>query len=262
MPSRILKESILDSPTLARLDDFYQDQFPRLLLLVDDWGCFNADPDTIKGHAYPKRPKVTVKIIEQILRAFYDAGMLFMWFDKDRIFGYWVGWDNHNYCNASAVEETGRQAKHRRKTPEPPIDLLEQYVASHQDKLEQTRTKVFIPIPIPIPIPNKKNKAAEEKCKFGDHGNVLLTDKEHADLVEKFGDVGAKERIAGADLWFGSKGNAAKYESHYLSILNWDRMKKEKTNGHSRASPEAHLSVEERARIGREQQAKTGATYK
>jgi hypothetical protein len=39
MPSRILKESILDSPTLAKLDEFVQDQFPRLLLLVDDWGC-------------------------------------------------------------------------------------------------------------------------------------------------------------------------------------------------------------------------------
>lgn len=260
MPSRILKESILDSPTLARLDDFYQDQFPRLLLLVDDWGCFNADPEAIKGRAYPKRPKVTPKIIEKILRAFYDAGMLFMWMEGDRIYGYWVGWDNHNYCNASAVDEEGKQAKHRRKTPEPPIELVQQYVESHQNKLEQERTKVFIPIP--IPIPNKVNIAPKpEKKPHGENGLVLLTDQEHERLKEKFTEVGAAERIKGADLYFHSKGNASGYASHYSAILNWDRMKRERSNG-NRGSPSTELSFEERARIGREQQEKKGIRYK
>src|SRR5688572_21398728 len=101
MPNRILKESILDSPTLARLDDFVQDQFPRLLLLVDDWGCFNADPESIKGRAYPKRKKVTPAVIGKILKGFHEGGMLFMWIVEDRTYGFFVGWDNHNYCNKS-----------------------------------------------------------------------------------------------------------------------------------------------------------------
>ncbi len=154
MPNRILKESILDSPTLARLDDFIQDQFPRLLLLVDDWGCFNADPEAVKGRAYPKRKKVTVKTVETILEAFWNEGMLFRWMEGDRIYGYWVAWDEHNYCNGSQVDEDGKQVKHRRKTPAPPSDQLAQYVKAHQDRLGQVRTKCSIPIPIPIPIPN------------------------------------------------------------------------------------------------------------
>lgn len=246
MPNRILKESILDSPTLATVEDFAQDQFPRLLLLVDDWGCFNGDPEAIKGRAYPKRPKVTVKVIEKILRAFYDAGMLFMWQENDRIYGYWVGWDNHNYCNASAVDEEGKQAKHRRKTPEPPLELVTQYVESFQNKLEQTKTKVFIPIPIPIPI-KKKIGAESEKKEFGENKQVLLTENEHAKLVEKFGEDGAADRIKGADLYFGSKGKADDYPSHYMAILNWDRMKTERGNG-ARASP--HVPFEEREKQG------------
>lgn len=229
MPSRILKESILDSPTLARLDDFDQDQFPRLLLLVDDWGCFNADPDVVKGRAYSKRPKVTPKTIEKLLRSYYDAGMLFMWYEGERLYGYWVGWDTHNYCNASAVEDDGKQSKHRRKTPEPPLELVEQYVATHKNKLEQDRTKAFIPIPIPIPIPKEINKS--EKRGFGEHGNVRLTDSEYQKLVGKFGQAGADDRIKGADLYFGSKGNAGEWKSHYLAILNWERMKEQKAAG-------------------------------
>src|SRR5687767_9200037 len=108
MPNRILKESILDSPTLARLSDFSQDQFPRLLLLCDDWGCFNADPESVKGKAYSKRPKVTPKIISNILQEFNHEGMLFLWYDKDRIYGFWTGWQDHNWCNTSAVTPEGK----------------------------------------------------------------------------------------------------------------------------------------------------------
>lgn len=242
MPSRILKESILDSPTLAKLEDFYQDQFPRFLLMFDDWGCFNADPDVIKGKAYPKRQKVTTKVIEKILRAYYEAGLLFMWIEGDRTWGYWVTWNEHNYCNAQAVDDDGKPTRHKRKTPEPPAELILQYLSkfgADRSGPERTGTKLAIPIPIPIPIPAEKNKRVrEEKSSYGDHGNVLLTESERGKLIEKFGESGAVERISGADLYFGSKGNAKDYPSHYLAILNWERMKKSRDGNGSRASPD------------------------
>jgi hypothetical protein len=79
--------------------------------------------------------------------------MLFLWMDGERTYGFWTGWDDHNYCNATAVGEDGKQEKHRRKTPEPPQELLAQYVSHFKNKLEQVRTKFSIPNPIPIPIP-------------------------------------------------------------------------------------------------------------
>lgn len=236
MPNRILKESILDSPTLAKLDDFYQDQFPRLLLLFDDWGCFNADPESVKGKAYPKRPKVTVKVVEKILRTYYDEGLLFMWIEKDRIYGYWLGWDDHNYCNASAVDDDGKQAKHRRKTPMPPKELLDQYVESHKDKLEHFRTKVSIPIPIPIPIPPSGNslKVPVEFERFGKYGNVLLKPDDLADLRTRLGEH-FDDLIAELDRYAENHpAKFAKYKNHAAVLETWHGrlLKRIKSNGY------------------------------
>ena len=37
MSNRVIKDSIWDSPTLGQIPDYYEDQFPRWLLLADDW---------------------------------------------------------------------------------------------------------------------------------------------------------------------------------------------------------------------------------
>lgn len=129
MPNRILKDSIWDSSTLAALPDFIEDQFPRWLLLSDDWGCFCADSDSIKGKVYPKRPKVTVKTVEDIRLVFYNAGLLFCWVEGDRLWGFWTNFGEHNYT--TSVDGGGDRQKTRRKTPEPPEHLLTAYLAKY-----------------------------------------------------------------------------------------------------------------------------------
>lgn len=138
--NRILKDSIWTSRSLAELDDFTQDQFPRWLLMADDWGCFDVDPDVIKGLVYPKRQKVTAKIIERVRREFQESGHLFMWTEGDHDWGYWVSWDGHNYCSSGAVDDAGARAKRRRKTPAPPPELLSQYLQQHKRVSEQVGT--------------------------------------------------------------------------------------------------------------------------
>lgn len=226
MPNRILKESILDSPTLARLPEFAQDQFPRLLLLVDDWGCLNVDPDVIRGKAYPKRPKMTSSRVAKLLETFKAAGMLFTWEDGDRIWGYWVRWDDHNYCNARQVDEGGKPAKHRRKTPTPPPDELNQYLVTFEDKRGQSGTKGSIPIPIPIPIPTPSPSESESppaKENFGEFQNVPLTAEEHGKLEARFG----KEPIAALieDMSQSIKAGTLKrkYRDHYAALLKWGK---------------------------------------
>lgn len=67
----------------------------------------------------------------------------------------------------------------------------------------------------------KKKEKKEEvpKRKFLDF--VYLTDEEYTMLVAKFGQQGADERISNLNIGIGSKGY--KYESHYFTILNWER---------------------------------------
>lgn len=157
MANRVLKDSIWTSPSLAQLPIYYQDQWPRWLLLADDWGCFNSDSEVIKGLAYPKR-RETKHNITAIKKVFNETGMLFLWENGDgHTWGYFVNWEKHQFCNASTVDNAGKYTKHRRKTPEPPISLLNEYLQQFKessDKILQVTTKSLNPIPIPIPNPN------------------------------------------------------------------------------------------------------------
>jgi hypothetical protein len=143
MKGRMLREGIWTDKALARLDAYYQDQVPRWILLSDDRGRFNADPDVIKGRAYPKRKEDANKILE-IRQALYDIGMLFIWRVGDNEYGYWVGWWKNQWLGRTQYDDEGNQVKFRSSIPEPPADELAQYMAEHnkiQDNLEQVRTK-------------------------------------------------------------------------------------------------------------------------
>ncbi len=96
--------------------------------MADDWGCFDADPDVIKGLVYPKRKKETPAKIKEIMQKFYEAGLLFIWNQGDREYGFFVSFDNHhNYCNKTSVNSEGKRERHKRKTAEPPAYLLKAY---------------------------------------------------------------------------------------------------------------------------------------
>jgi len=63
------------------------------------------------------------------------------------------------------------------------------------------------------------------KRKYGEFNNVLLTDEEYQRLKDKFGVV-ALDWIETLSRGIESKGY--KYQSHYATILNWERREKEK----------------------------------
>jgi len=133
MSNRIIKDLIWTSPRLARCSIEAQLHFPRLILLSDDWGCFNGDADVIHGLAYPKM-KISPKKIAVILSELGDHGLLFRWQDGLHGWGFWVKWDDHQYSSGTSVNGAGQRVKHRRKTPEPPSDQLKSYINQHYTK--------------------------------------------------------------------------------------------------------------------------------
>ena len=183
MSNRVIKDKIWSSPSLAKMTKDAQLHWPRWLLMADDWGCFNSDADIIKGVVYPKM-KVTVKDIEKLKHEYYINGKLFLWMDGDREWGFFTSWDGHQFCNKTHLDDDGKQNRHKRKTPEPPKELFEEYVKNQWDKekLERLRAdadKYRIPIPnlnpIPKPYivgfdkfwtayPNKKSKGEAKKA--------------------------------------------------------------------------------------------------
>lgn len=86
-----------------------------------------------------------------------------------------------------------------------------------------------------------KSKVEEEKKKYGDYGNVLLTDNEYNSLRMNVDDY--QNKIKDLDYYIGSTGR--EYKSHYMTILSWSRRDKfKKTNRTSKSEIQADREYE------------------
>lgn len=154
MSNRVLKDKIWTSPTLSKLSLTAELNWPRWLLMTDDWGCFNADPRVIKGLIFPLREEVKTADINKLLKEYVSIGLIFVWTESSRQWGFFTGWDTDgSFCNKTNVDDDGKQLKHRRRTPVPPNQLLKDF----QDKLGQVRatSDIFLD-PDPDPDPKER----------------------------------------------------------------------------------------------------------
>lgn len=209
MPNRVIKDSIWSSPTLAKLTEFSDDNFAKWLLMQDDWGCFNSDSDVIKGLVYPKRPEKTPEAVQKIKEEYYQRGFLFLWQEGEREWGYFVAHESHNnYCNKTNVDDKGKHQKHRRKTPEPPAELLKKYLEGDRsffpqpstslDTLEQVGTgpnKILEPNPKPKPdIPPSEGMPAGLLFEpLSDSDEIKPTESTAPDVVKPTGTSTSRE---------------------------------------------------------------------
>lgn len=95
--------------------------------------------------------------------------------------------------------------------------------------------------------PSINNTLIKKKEKKTYHGNVHLFPEEYDKLVTKFGQDGAEERIEALSLYIKSKGVERKYKDHYATILNWERMNKdrEKSSAEKREKGVDHAGREQ-----------------
>lgn len=227
--NRVIKDSIWSSRSLAKLSLGAQLHWPRWLLMADDWGCFNADTEVIKGLVYPKLKTITPGIIENLKDAYFNSGKLFLWSEGDREYGYFTSWSNHQFCNATHLDEEGKQNRHKRKTPEPPEKLLQEFLDLFKkenppltEDLERVRTLADkYRIPIPNPIPNPKEKGDPVKLSLGEHKNVKLTQEEHKKLQALVMPNQLGMYIENLSDYIASKGK--QYKSHYATLRAWLR---------------------------------------
>ena len=75
----------------------------------------------------------------------------------------------------------------------------------------------------------KKNGSKKRYMNF-----VLLSDKEYAELVTRFGEKLTKQKKAALNDYIGSKGT--RYKSHYHTILKWARRDNAKPQGNASES--------------------------
>ena len=76
MPNRVIRDSILTSRQVARLDWFQQALFVRLILGCDDYGRYYGAPDIICGHLFSTSSGVTQELVAEGLEKLEEEGLI------------------------------------------------------------------------------------------------------------------------------------------------------------------------------------------
>jgi hypothetical protein len=79
MPTRLLRDTYLSSPSLSRCSPGAQDRFPRYTLAADDFGCFEITPVVVRGKLFPHRSDMTDEAVKAGLAEYEREKMLEVW---------------------------------------------------------------------------------------------------------------------------------------------------------------------------------------
>ena len=190
-------KSICQSRKLAALKtDGARLLFTWLIPNLDINGCFSADADVIKGHIFTRLRKSS-NAINDYLRDLESEGLIITYSSNNDVFLCVP-----DFANKQPNLNPNKEAKPT--IPPPTPEQLKSCSGVTPLKVKQSKVK------------QSKDEAKEKHLNF-----VLLTKDEHQKLIKRFGEAGTKDRIENLDGYIGSKG--AKYKSHYLTILNWER---------------------------------------
>jgi hypothetical protein len=128
VPKRVLDGDAMWTSRKLKLvePEWARGEFANLLPLALANGVFELDVDQIHARAYAYlRPTISREDVTTALTAFERVGLLFRFQDESgKAWGYWIGIDKPGRL-PSLKRQKGR---HERTGPEPPRDLLEQYL--------------------------------------------------------------------------------------------------------------------------------------
>jgi hypothetical protein len=111
VPSRIVREGILDSERVDRLSEPAENFYRRLMSVVDDYGRYEADAVLLRAKCYPRRAHIlTVPDIEQRLRETLESGLVVVYRNGRK-----------QYLQ---VVDFGQRVRSESKFPAPPPEVL------------------------------------------------------------------------------------------------------------------------------------------
>jgi len=200
---RMISKAIsLDEKVNALSDDTCRLLFTWLIPHLDCEGRMHGDPITVKSIVFPRRNISTPKV-EKYLKELEKTELILRYFVN-----------GNQYLSAPNFE------KHQ-------VGLRKSQESASQIPSFTTELKrdgsVLAPTQIKIKEEIKDNKE-NNKRKYGEFQNVLLTDEEYQKLKDRFG-AEVKALIENISSYLASSGK--RYKSHYATILNWSRRDKE-----------------------------------
>ena len=108
MSNRILKESILTSRRISNLSWFERVMFTNLIVTVDDYGIYFADPALLSRILFCRDPGVTEKMVRDGLKHLEEQGLILRYAVEGEEYLKLCSWEKHQRLRNS-----------RRKFPAP-----------------------------------------------------------------------------------------------------------------------------------------------
>ena len=194
---RMLKKEISDSRKLGNVKtDRARVLYFMMLPHLDAAGRLEADVRLIRGQITTMLP-YSERVIQSCLEQLHNANLVVLYTDSDKQYLEYTRFGDFQSLNPE------REAKTKIPGPTPNNSGV---IQSSPPKIRQV-------------------KLSKDKYK----AFVFLTKDEYKKLITKCGKEDTKEKIADLDGYLGS--TSKKYESHYLTILNWDRKNKGQKSG-------------------------------
>jgi hypothetical protein len=139
MPNRIIREGILDSDEVDKLDVHAELFYRRLMSVVDDYGRFDARPAILRARCYPLRlDKVTEEDIKNYLKACHKLITIYTAKGKPYLqINNWKQQVRAKYSKYPAPEE-------QTSTPCEAYDIQPQTDEQHMDTIDEDEVGVDI----------------------------------------------------------------------------------------------------------------------
>ena len=102
MGNRMLKESIRMSEQIEQLDWFEEVMFYRLIVTVDDYGIYSANPVVLSRTLFPMKEDVTSGMIKDALMKYVELGLIDVYVVENKgVFLKLATWESHQRLHES-----------------------------------------------------------------------------------------------------------------------------------------------------------------
>jgi hypothetical protein len=242
VPTRVLSDNLLTSRKVNLLKAAEFESYVRILLCVDDYGFFSADPVEIARTAYPRREDITSKQIQPIIDRLREVGLIVTYSVSDEPFLMVT-----NFMNSPRAKSARYPAPdgHLVSKSEWEDDLCTAYAQRLQADAQQLQAdacnlQASAPLTVTVTgtVTGGKNRSVNAQHLQADartHGsanNVRLTDDELNRLKAEYPEL-VDDAIEFLSLWLVDKGDKSKAATHNATIRRWvlDAVREKRAKG-------------------------------
>lgn len=154
MPNRILKESIKYCDQIDMLSAFDETVFYRLIVTVDDYGCYDGRIVLLKNELFPTRENITTKEIENTLMTLERVGLIKRYAVEGKPYIQLITWEKHQRVRNSVRKFPGPEDADDEIKANEPCGELRQVAASCGDLRQSAALIQSNPNPNPNPESN------------------------------------------------------------------------------------------------------------